>query len=120
MPASTPSSPLKAKDAQQQQLVPMDSISALEPLPPAKSFDWLTSFPSPDDLEAFISGSTNNASIARTCLKEAKETKILLQEAMGRGEEYVRQCDERIRQRTKNVAMYQTEVNKLRSKVVAR
>jgi hypothetical protein len=110
----TASSSVTAKDGH---LVSMDSISALEPLPPAKSFDWLTSFPSPDDLEAFISGSTNNASIARTCLKEAKETKVLLQEAMGRGEEYVKQCDERIRARTKNVAMYQAEVSKLRSKV---
>lgn len=98
-------------------LVLVDSAAALEPLPPVKTFDWLTSFPSPDDLEAFIASTTNNASIARTCLKEAKETKALLQEAVARGEAYVRQSDERIKQRQKAVAVYQSEVNKLRSKV---
>jgi hypothetical protein len=102
---------------QSQPLVHVNSLSALEPLPPVRSFDWLTSFPSPDDLEAFITNSVQNASIARTCLKEAKETKALLQEAVGRGEVYVLQCDARIKQRQKSVAAYQTEVNKLRARV---
>ena len=110
MPA-TPSTPSKAKSKQSP--APPETLA---PLPPARTFNWISSFPGPDELESFIRNTVNNASIARTCLKEAKDTKQRLQEALQKGETYVKQCDERISQRQRAVAEYQEAVNLLRTK----
>lgn len=85
-------------------------------LPAARTFDWISSFPGPDELDAFIRGTVTNASIARTCLKEAKETKEALKEAVKKGEAYVELCNERIKMRNRQVAQYQHAVGVLRSK----
>mmetsp|Transcript_42712 Transcript_42712/g.49486 ORF Transcript_42712/g.49486 Transcript_42712/m.49486 type:complete len:170 (-) Transcript_42712:46-555(-) len=81
------------------------------------TFNWLTSFPGPDELEHFIKSTLRNASIARTCLKEAAETKERLKGAVHLGEDMVDQCTQRIKLRNRNVAEYQAAVNALRSKV---
>lgn len=84
---------------------PSDSIAA-----PA----WLTQFPSTREIDQFIRGTVKNASIARTCMKEAYETKEQLRVAVENATAYAAQCDQRIQERSKFMAQYQAVLNSKR------
>ena len=75
---------------------------------------WLTNFPTKEEIEKFAESTQRNATLARTCLQEAKSTQARLTAASVEAQEFCQQCNDRNFARSRKINQMQENLRSLR------